>query len=138
MGHHLCIRLGYKGAAMLHQGGAQAFVIFDDAVVNDGDVALHVGVWMSVQVAGLAVGGPAGVADADAPVQRCAGQALLQVGQAAFGLHQADFPAVHHRDARAVIPAVLQAGKPLQQDGLRLLASNISNNTTHWLKSSFG
>ena len=43
--------------------------VLDDAVVDDGDVARGVGVGVGVAVGGLAVGGPARVADADGALQ---------------------------------------------------------------------
>ena len=84
--------------------------VLDDAVVDDGDLAVRAHMRVGVRVARLAVGGPAGVADADGRVrQRRAGEIGLEIVQAPGLLayrHQ-----IHARrgegDAGGIIPPVL-------------------------------
>ena len=127
----LRVRLGNKDAALGLQGRSEPVMILDDAVVYDGDVALHVRVGVGVQVGGLAVGGPAGMPDTDGTRQGCVLQLVLQIAKAALRLHQMDHALIHHRYACAVITAIFQAGQPLQQNGLRLLTADIAYNAAH-------
>jgi hypothetical protein len=70
-------------------GFAESFfeleIVFDDAVVNDDDVAGAIAMWMGVLFGGPAVGGPARVADAVSAVERAQADDLFEVAQFAFG-----------------------------------------------------
>jgi hypothetical protein len=68
MCHHLGVGLAGEFGALLFQHQAQFAKILDDAIVNDGDVVG--GVRMRVVLRRLAMGGPAGVADAAQADQR--------------------------------------------------------------------
>ncbi len=69
LGHHLRVRVGGEVDALAHQVLLELHVVFDDAVVDQGDPAVLADMGVGVDVIGLPVGGPAGVADAQAPVQ---------------------------------------------------------------------
>ena len=73
LGHHLRIRVGLEGDALLEQVLLELHIVFNDAVVDQGDLPIGADVGVGVDVAGLAVGGPAGVSDA---------QRTLQIGAA--------------------------------------------------------
>ena len=127
----LRVRLGNKHASLGLQHRAQLVMIFDDAVVDDGDAALHVRMGMGVDVAGFAVGCPAGMADTDAAGQGSFDHTIHQVLQPSLGLAELDHAVLHHGDACAVIAAILQPGQTLQQDILRLTGADITNNAAH-------
>ena len=83
MGDHLGVGLAAEFRALLLQLLAQLAEILDDAVVHDREPVG--GVRMGVVLGRLAVGRPAGVADADGAVQRLAAQPRLEVAQLALG-----------------------------------------------------
>ena len=87
---------------------------------------------MGVNIVGLAVGGPAGVADAQVAGQICPvmGQ-ILQHLQAALGLFHLQPCGAEHRHTGGVIAPVFQALQAVQQNGSRLLLANISYDSTH-------
>ena len=87
---------------------------------------------MGVNIVGLAVGGPAGVADAQVAGQISAvmGQ-ILQHLQAALGLLHLQPCGAEHRHTGGVIAPVFQALQAVQQNGSRLLLANISYDSTH-------
>jgi hypothetical protein len=62
MGDAFGVGIGGKDVALGRQVAAQAFVVFDDAVMNDRDRAGNVRV--GIALAGYAVGRPAGVGNA--------------------------------------------------------------------------
>src|SRR6202000_1759938 len=66
VGQRLGVGVGDQGGAARGQGFAQLLGVLDDAVVHHRDVAFGVQVRVGVNLVGLAVGGPPGVADADA------------------------------------------------------------------------
>ena len=103
----LGVGLRPEDAAFAEEVGAQRFVVLDDAVVDDGDVARAVGVGMGVLERGPAVGGPAGVGDGGGAgvFEVVAGE----VGDLPRGLADVEGAAsVKDGDARAVVAAVFE------------------------------
>src|ERR1700761_7106394 len=90
---------------------AQRRVVLDDAVVDDGDLARRVAVWMSVAVGGTSMRGPARVPQAGAAGQGrgvCLVERALQVGQPAGAPTDRQLPvSVDQRYARRVVASVL-------------------------------
>jgi hypothetical protein len=121
MGDHFGIGIGDKAIAGGDQFVLEFLVIFDDAVMHHRHrIVAEVG--MGVALAGFAVGGPAGVGDAQRPAHRFLLQAFRQ------HLHLADraqtgatgYPAVQGDDTRRVIAAIFQPPQPFEQDGVTL------------------
>ena len=132
LGHHLRVRLGPEGVALLHQLRPQQGVVFNDAVVDNGEQAVFTDLRVCVDVVGLPVGSPAGVSHA----QRTGhGAALLrQIGQrlqTALGLADAQPLRAAHGHAGGVVAAILQTAQAVQQDGGRLLGAHITHDSTH-------
>ena len=113
--------------------------VFDDAVMDDGHLAVHAGVRVGVHVARLAIGGPARVADAHRGKRhRLTLDVFDQVLQTA-GLLAHDH-LIHagrgQRHTGRVIASVFQTFQALQADLQRLAAcrfniSRVSNDSTH-------
>ena len=64
MGNDFGVGFRLEGATGGDQSGFEFLVVFDDAVVDDGDTSGPVEVRVGVALGGFAMGGPAGVADA--------------------------------------------------------------------------
>ena len=108
-------------------------IVFDDAVVHQRDSPVLADMGVCVDVIGLAMGSPAGMADAEGPLHiRAAVNHVRQHLKPPLGLInlQALFPGPH-RHAGGVIAPVLHPGQALQQNGRRLLLAHIADNTTH-------
>ena len=133
LGHHLRVRVGGEADPLAHQVLLELHVVFDDAVVDDGDPAVLADVGMGVDVVGLPVGGPAGVADAQAPVQiRAAVDQVRQGLQPAPGLADLEPHGLRaHRHAGGVIAPVLHPRQSVQQDGGRRLSAYKSDDSAH-------
>ena len=67
MGNHLDVRVRAEHHPLRLQVLAQAAEVFDDAVLHDRQAAGTIQAGMGVALLRLAVGGPAGVADAALP-----------------------------------------------------------------------
>ena len=76
--HHLRVRVGGEVDALAHEVLLDFQIVFDDAVVDEGDPPVLADVGMGVDVIWLPVGGPAGMPDAQVPLQVRA--AVDQVG----------------------------------------------------------
>ena len=102
MQHDLGVGLRLEDRALLLERFAQLAEILDDAVMDHGDAFGRVR--MGVVLGRLAVGGPAGVADAGVTVERRIVQPLLEILQLAFGappLELACLPASRRRRNRS-------------------------------------
>nr|BFE92795.1 hypothetical protein GCM10020185_33310 [Pseudomonas brassicacearum subsp. brassicacearum] len=87
---------------------------------------------VSVTLARRAMGGPAGVGDAQATEQRFGFQRLLQLADLARTTHAFELLVVgKHRHTGAVITAVLQALEAFEQDCCDVAFSNGADNSTH-------
>ena len=91
-------------------------VVLDDAVVDDGDLAVAAEVRVGVGVGGAAVRGPARVADALDAGRRLLLEQLGQFGDAAGTLAEVQLRAGQGGQAGAVVAAVFQAAA-VEQDG---------------------
>ena len=132
LGDHLRVRLGGKVHAALYQLRFQLGVIFDDAVVHHGDASRLVEVRVRIFHAGLAVRGPARVADAGCALHAACTDGGAQVGDTAHRLaHAQRADLVQHGDARRIVPAVLQFFKAVQQKVRARPRAGKSNDAAH-------
>ena len=102
-------RVGLAGEAVASafQFGAQAEVILDDPVVNDGHLAILAAVWVGVGIAGGSMGGPAGMPDTECPAGWVFGQRRDEPRQWAGAFAHRKTPLRLHRDTGAVVAPVL-------------------------------
>ena len=131
VGERLRVGLGREAVALSLERGAQRVRVLDDAVVHQGDVAGAVAVRVGVAPGGGAVRGPAGVGDAARAVERLAREAFLQGVNPPGELQHLQPGAVLDRDAGRVVPAILQAPQPFQQDRRRVTRADIADDSAH-------
>ena len=139
MGQHFGVRLPLEDMPALGQQLTQGFVIFNDPIVHQGNAmgitgATVVGVGVSIHLRRRTVGGPTGVGD---PLI-CLGvqqvglrKSALQIGDTTNSAAHHQFSLFEQRAPRGVVSAVLQAAKPLKQDGRCGPGTEIRNNATH-------
>src|SRR5207245_6028282 len=101
------------------------------AVVNDDEGAAAVAVGVGVLLRGPAVRLPAGVADAEGPLDLLEAQALLEIAQLAGAAHHLDGAAVDDRDAGGVVAAVLEAAEAVEEDAADLLRTDVADDSAH-------
>ncbi len=120
--------------ALGDEGALEGEVVFDDAVVDDDECAGAVAVGVGVFFGGAAVGGPAGVADAEGAVDGGVGDDGFEVAELAGGAAELEaVGASGDRDAGGVVAAVLEAAQAFNDDGDDGLRSDITNDSTHRL-----
>src|SRR5579859_3368722 len=132
MRQDLRVRGGAKLMPARHQAFLEPLEIFNDAVVNNSNLAALVQVRVGIFIRGLAMSGPTGVADADLAGKRVE---LEEFGQTLvyFPLLLSDVEslAVEDGHACAVIAAIFQPPQALQNDGGGRLFANITNDSAH-------
>jgi hypothetical protein len=115
---------------LLLQAAPQFDRVLDDPVVDHGDATGGVAMGVGVEVAGLAMGGPAGVGDAQAALH-LHGQQGLQFANLALLLVHLQGAVAGDGQAGGVIAAVFQAAQPLHQDRHGVLRADISDDPAH-------
>ncbi len=113
MGDDLGIRLALELAPIGDELVAKRLEVLDDAVVDDGDRPDDVR--MSIVDGGSAVGGPAGVGDADRSAQRLARQLAGQVFEFSFRSTARQLAMVDGADAGAIVAAIFEALEAVEQ-----------------------
>jgi hypothetical protein len=128
--HDFGVGVAVELVAAVGEFGPQLVVVLDDAVVDDRHLARAVGVRVGVRVAGRAVGAPAGVADADRPVE-AAVHGLLQVVEFALALADREV-AVRERDPRRVVAPVFEAFEAREEhvEGIAVV-SGVPDDAAH-------
>ena len=112
VGDDLGVGLGGELDPLGVQALAQRGRVVDDAVVHDADPPVLAGLRVGILLGGRAVGGPAGVPDADLAGQP-PGQRSLEVTDAADPAENLGAPAAQDRDPGRVVSPVLQPGQAL-------------------------
>ena len=109
----------------------QGQIVFNNTVMyhNEFAAAIHMG--MRITIGRTAMSCPTGVTNAHGAHRHIARQFCTQCIQAAHALIHTNSALFHHRDASRVIAAILQFAHAVQQKGSSLIATNVTNDTTH-------
>ena len=132
MDDHLCIRLAAEVVAVCGQFLPQSHIIFDDAVMHNGEASVTTHVGMGIGICGRTVCCPTGMTDAGK-----SGQAfsilrfLTEVRNSAAHFGYRDHAILVNSDPGRVISTVLQFFQSLQQNGSCILLTGKSNNSAH-------
>jgi hypothetical protein len=128
---HLGVGFRLEGVALLEQEFFDRAVVFDHAVVDQGQLAIarHVGV--GVGVSDAAMGGPAGVADATGADQGKPGRLLDQRFDAPGLLGNGEGAIVEQGEPGRIVAPVLQALQTVDDDRGRLMTADVANDSTH-------
>lgn len=129
MQHDLGVGLGVEHRALLLELLAQLAEILDDAVVDHGNAFGRVR--MGIVDGRLAVGGPAGVADAGRAFERLGLETLLQVLQLALGAAAREMLAFERGDARGVVAAIFKTFERIHQLLCNRRAPENADNPAH-------
>ena len=132
MSHHFGVGLGLHLIALFGEHFPQFQIVFDDAVVDDGDPSIAADVGMGIHIGRLTMGGPPGVTDAAGGFHAAhLLHLVLQVLDTALGLDHLQPFGAQHRHTGGVIPTVLQLIQSLQQNGHGLFPAHISYDSAH-------
>jgi hypothetical protein len=126
------ISLGGKLVAFFDQLLLQAQIVFDNAIVDDHNLAGAIAMGMSVLFSGASMGGPAGVANAVTTMQRILTDGLFQVAELAFGAADLQLVSVAgDSNSSGVITAVFEPAQALDDDRNYFFFTDVSDDATH-------
>ncbi|MNO88854.1 hypothetical protein D3C76_803210 [compost metagenome] len=128
---HFGVGLRGEHVAEALEVGAQFLVVLDDAVVHHRQLVMGE-MRVGVGFGGRAVGRPAGVGDAEAALQRLAGDGLLQAGNLARTATALQLPSsAEDRHAGAVVATVFQALEAFDEDRGDVAFGDGAYDSTH-------
>ena len=133
VGDDLGVGLGDEGVALGDELVLEREVVFDDAVVDDDEGAGAVAVGVGVLFGGAAVGGPAGVADAEGAVDGVESARTASRLRSLPGARRSSRPlgAAGDGDAGGVVAAVFEAAQAFNDDGDAGLGADVTDNSAH-------
>ena len=137
VGDDLGVGLGDELVALGGELLLEGEVVFDDAVMDDDEGAGAVAVRVRVLFGGAAVGGPAGVADAEGAVDGVVGDDGLEVAQLAGGAAELQGAlaigagATADGDAGGVITAIFKTTEAFDNDRDDGFRTDVTNDSTH-------
>ena len=123
------IGLRDKAALVIFQFGLQRRVIFDDAVMDDGDTLRRMRV--GVVFRRPAMCRPARMADAGRAGQCLFLQLGVEIAELSFGAAAFDMAVRKRRDAGRIIAAIFEAAQPLNQQGRDIVVAKNSDDAAH-------
>src|ERR1700730_17285780 len=125
----LGVGLGPEGVAERRQLMAQGLEILDDAVVDDGDPVgrNRMGVGLGRQT----MGSPAGVADADHPLDRLPGETFSEVDELALGAPALNAAVDEGRNPGRIIAAVFETSKSFEKRSSHRVLGDDADDAAH-------
>ena len=129
VGNHLGIGVGDELPPLRLQLGPELAVVLDDAVVDHRHPAG--GVRVGIGFAGRAMGGPAGVADANCAADGAPGNQAFELDELALGTAKLDQAVGERREARGIVAAVFEAPQPVEDVRRRLIRARDTDDSAH-------
>ena len=129
VGDDLGVGLRFERIAQRLQARALFLVVLDDAVVDQGHAVADVR--MRVGLGDAAMGGPAGVADAQVRVEAFGQRGAFHFRDPAGAAHAADLVALDHGDAGRIVTAVFQPLQSFDQYRNHIAIRDRTNNAAH-------
>ena len=114
-----------------HEVFAQFVEVFDDAIVNHGDIVRTARVGVRIALARRTMRCPACVADTTSAQAIIRTQRCNQFGNLALSAHDLYFFAIEYSNARRIIASIFKMLKAIDQDALSLLRSGVTDDSTH-------
>ena len=133
MGDDFGVGFGDEFVALGGEFLLEGEVVFDDAVVDDDEGAGAVAVGVGVLFGGAAVGGPAGVADAEGAGEGVVGDEASRLRSLPGARRSCDgaVGGSGDGDAGGVIAAVFEAAQAFDDDGHGGIGADVSDDSTH-------
>ena len=132
MGENFRIRFGFEDVSPGEQLLLQFLKVFDDAVMDDGQLAITPDLWVRVSLGRDAVRRPARMTDGvEGDSIGMVGELLFQSGEFALGLDDIQLSALYETDSGGIVTAVFKPPKPLDDDGNCRTVAHIAYNSTH-------
>ena len=131
VGDDFRIRFRLEVIPFLEEFFLQFHVVFDDAVVDDGEITFFIRMGMGVDIRRTAMSCPTGMADADRADDRMSLYGFSQVDQTACLFADSNGAVMIDGDTGRIITAVFQLCQTIHQKICCFSVSDVTYNTTH-------
>ncbi len=132
MHNHLSIGLALELEPLCFKLLPELGIVLDDTVVDNGELVIIAHVGMGIDIRGLPMGGPAGMADAGGAWKgRPSLRLVVQIFDHSDGFDHLNAILSQYRHAGGIVSSIFQLLQPVQQNGGRILAAGKSDNSTH-------
>ena len=131
MGYYFGICFGFEGDALFNKFCLETGVVLDDAVMNDGNLAIKADVGVGILFCGGSVGGPAGVCDADVALYGGFLELRFQGANFTGCADGGDFPVVDKGDSRTVVSSVFQFLQTAHKNGKSFALTDVGDYSAH-------
>ena len=131
VGHHFGIRFGLEGDAFFDKFRLEARVVFDNAVVDDGNFPVKTHVGVGILFGRGTVGGPAGVGDTDVSLDGSFLELGFQGADFTGSTDGLDFPVVDKGYPRAVVATIFQLFKAAHENRKSFILTDIGDYSAH-------
>ena len=135
MGDDLGVGLGLEDVTLGQELALQLDVVLDHPVVDDDDAALAVAMGMRVLVGRASVGGPAGVTEAEGPLDGLSLDQLLEVLELPRAAADFEPSFADDGDAGGIVAAVLELAQTLDEDFSGLSGADVSDDAAHGFRN---
>src|SRR3982751_1854691 len=129
MGDDFSVGFRFKAVPLLLELLLERQIVLDDAVVDEHAPAGAMR--MGVLLGWFAMGRPSRMADPGGPTEALFRQRLFQIDQLADTAADFDFSVMVNRDAGRIVSAIFQALQAIQQNGNRVLITDVSDYPAH-------
>src|SRR5687767_15998637 len=117
----------------MHQLLLQRSIIFDNTVMDQGNVTAGTPVRMSIHIVGRSMSGPACMTNANGTFQGLLGNMRFKFTYLALALIYVQLIAIQKSYPRTVVSTVFQTPESVDQDGIGIPASHIPYYPAHCL-----
>jgi hypothetical protein len=138
MGKHLGVRLGSEPVAARDEPLLQLGVVLENAVVDHRQISRAVSMRVRIRVRGASMGRPARVPHAHGALHGLLRHDGGKLGHLSGPSPDREPRRAHHRDASRVVPPVLDASEPIEENPTRLPIANVADDSTHFRAHSSG
>ena len=113
-------------------------VVFDDSVVNQGELTVAADMRVGIAVGDATMSCPARVADARRTVELMPGGLLYQIVDASHLFGDVELAVLKYADPRGIVASILKPLQAFENDCRCFLFTNIANDSTHIFLFLFG
>ena len=111
---------------------AKLYIIFDDAIVDERELALVIKMWVGIAIGWSAMGCPASMSDAAMRI-RDSGECGFEIAEFSSALLDPEWFTLGYgeSDSSGVIPAIFESTKTFKNWGECARLAGVSNDATH-------
>jgi len=131
VGDDFCIGFAAKGAALFEKPFLEGGIVFNDAVMDDGDFSGVIEMGVGVDLIGAAMSSPAGVPNPNHCRGNPSGEHFLEIADSSGAFGEMKCAVFEQGNSRRVITAVFETFETFNKNRLGRFIPEVRYNSTH-------